>query len=140
MKKMTAAALIAGLGFGGFAQTGPAKAAPMTLACDLVATTTRATRFIEADQFVFDLEDQSVSIRAAKTIGTEAPVDWLFTNRTDMFGEDHFVLSRRGSDIVGAGIYGSNPVAIRLRSDGALTWVFVDLEGTPQTMRWGCQK
>lgn len=116
----------------------PATAAPITVACDLQSSTTYGTRFIEADQFVYDGAEQSVDMRSAKTVGTSDLVNWLFVTRKTQFFDDDFVLRTGDGWFVGAGIYGGHPVAMRLTAAGKLTMTYLDGD-IPQVIIWQCK-
>jgi hypothetical protein len=115
-----------------------ANANPLTLACALVSPEQNSTRFDEANQFVIDPDAQSVDMRAAETMATSLPVNWLFITRKDDFFDDAFSV-REGEDrIAGGGVYGGTAHIFTYdKAAGMLTWMFMAL-GEPAILRWRC--
>lgn len=118
---------------------GPVAAAPLTVACALESTTTRATRFIEVDQFVFDFEAESMDMRSARTMGTSDPVNWLYVTRKDTIFDDVFALRKYpDGQIAGGGIAGGVPTAFNLNVRGALLMTYIVPSGGAETITWQC--
>lgn len=95
-------------------------------------------RFADADQVAIDLENQSVDLRVARTMGTSKPVNWKFWSHKTALDDDSFAVKRMPDGTwVGGGIYGAAGHAFEL-NNGTLTWTVV-LLGENWTLRWKCK-
>jgi hypothetical protein len=136
--KLALVALTAGLAFLAFCL--PATAVPRTLACALLSTNAPSHPFTQVDQFVYDLAEQSASLRVANTVETSVPVTWTFQTKKTSLDDDVFILKVTGQGVVGAGIYGSAPHSFQLSPDLLLTWSFVWFSPDPFFMTWQCRE
>ncbi|WEJ31977.1 hypothetical protein [Devosia sp. SD17-2] len=123
--------------FGALALSQNASAAPVTVACSLVDTSTYATRYIEVDQIVFDVEAQLVDMRSAKTVGTSDFVNWIFTTRKHGPFDDLFTMRGGANWFTGGGVSNSTPYAMKLTQDGLFVMTYVYRGGT-EVLRWQC--
>jgi len=104
----------------------PAYAARVAVSCAMLNSTDDLTKYVLANEFVFDTDAQSLDMRV-KNSGA----NWLFVTQKTEFLDDAFTV-RIGKDrtVSAAGLRNSVPVAFRLNPDGGLDFAYVTAERT----------
>lgn len=116
-----------------------AMANPRTFACQFKEGSDRINELNEVDQVVIDAEANFVELRVARTMGTDAPVNWTFANREGPWGVDTFGMRETPTGtILGAGLSGYGAHSFALKPSGELSWINMQ-ETRPVWFRWQCQ-
>jgi hypothetical protein len=111
-------------------------AEPVTYRCS-PAVAEDSGDIASADELVIDHAAQSLDLRVAASMETDAPLNWLFTNRPDEgLGPDKMVMDVVFESTVGGGFRGSTAFSFILDgSDFAMTMMSVY---GAETYRWTC--
>ena len=112
-----------------------ATAQPETISCAIFSTTDNLTKYVLADQFVFDTDAQSLDMRVR---GSQ--MNWLFVTQKTEFLDDVFsVRIKDDGTIAAAGLRNSVPVAFRMSPIGTLILSYITDE-TTERIQWKCDR
>jgi hypothetical protein len=104
-----------------FTVVGPAQAARVTVICAMLNSTDDLTKYVNANEFVFDSDTQSLDMRV-KNSGA----NWFFVTQKTEFLDDVFsVKIGKDGTVSAAGLRNSVPVAFRLNPNGGLDFAYV---------------
>lgn len=80
----------------------PVHSSPVTYACTVLQGQDEPGMFSDVDQVVIDVEAQSIELRVARTMGTVAPVNWLYYDRDGEGDTEQFIIRDNGNGVIAA--------------------------------------
>lgn len=129
MRSAVAAILLLGM------LPGPAVAAQVALNCAFTSSTDDLTKYVLANQFIFDTDAQTLDMRVANS-----KMNWFFVTQKTEFIDDVFHV-RFGKDglIAAAGLRNSVPFAFRLTAAGQLDFTYFSPDAA-ERIQWQCSR
>jgi hypothetical protein len=122
-----------------FLMTTVAHAAPVTYACTLLEGHNSFGMYDDVDQVVIDTEVQYIELRVARTMGTAAEVNWVFTNRDGYDGtpEEMWMRTTATGAVLAAGLDSAGSYSFRF-STGYLAFG-VTYSAPAMAFTWQCK-
>lgn len=111
----------------------PASAARIVALCVFTKSTDNLTKYVQANEFAFDDETQSLDMRVKNS-----SANWLFVTQKTEFLDDTFSVKIDDNGTVAAvGLRNSVPVAFRLDPDGSLDFSYITPD-KPENIHFEC--